>query len=77
MKKNRFLLAAILFNIILTLLFIIYKMLHVIHWSWWLVLAPSLLNPVVFIITYVKFLIEEKKAETYAENPFATKAVSE
>ncbi|MGN6618397.1 MAG: hypothetical protein ACTHJ5_14585 [Ilyomonas sp.] len=63
MKKKPFLLAAIVFNSLLAPIFIVYKILSVIHWSWWWVLSPVLANPVIFMIVFLKFLWQEKFAE--------------
>lgn len=56
-----FWLVTILYPIILTIVFIVLKLINVITWSWWLVLLPGIIEIVLIIITIIAGILECKK----------------
>ena len=46
---------------ILTIVFIILKLINVITWSWWFVLLPGIIEIVLIIITIIAGILECKK----------------
>ena len=52
---------------VLTLIFVVLKLIGAIDWSWWWVLSPTLITVglwIVFIVVYVIYLIHEDKGKT-------------
>ena len=50
MKNNNSSSGGIGFLGVLTIVFVVLKLTHVINWSWWLVLSPSLLSVAIIIV---------------------------
>ena len=50
MKNNNSGSGGIGFLGVLTIVFVVLKLTHVINWSWWLVLSPSLLSVAIVIV---------------------------
>lgn len=48
---------------LLTIVFIVLKLTHVINWSWWLVLSPSLLSVAIVVIYGIVFAVISSKAK--------------
>lgn len=46
---------------LLTIVFIVLKLTHVINWSWWWVLSPALLSVLVFIVFAVAVGVVKSK----------------
>jgi len=46
-------LRGIYFNVLLTFLFITLKLTNIISWSWWLVVSPLWIPPVLFLIALI------------------------
>lgn len=46
---------------VLTIIFVICKLLGVIEWSWWLVFSPEIFAIVMYIIWYVLFILFVRK----------------
>ena len=45
---------------VLTIVFVVLKLLSVIDWSWWLVLSPTLFSISLYLIASIAFLKEWK-----------------
>ena len=45
----------------LALIFIVLKLTSVIAWSWWLVLLPLIILPIVCLICVIRIIIEQKR----------------
>lgn len=50
------------FTEVLTIIFIVLKLLGVIRWSWWLVLLPEILAFVVYVIMVISAVMVNVKA---------------
>lgn len=48
---------------VLTIVFIVLKLTHVINWSWWLVLSPSLLSVAIVVIYGIVFAVISSKTK--------------
>lgn len=57
MSKNKKATFGIGFMNLLTLIFILLKVTHVISWSWWLVLAPTLLGVGIALVLLIIFVL--------------------
>lgn len=48
---------------VLTIVFTVLKLTHVINWSWWLVLSPSLLSVAIVVIYGIVFAVISSKTK--------------
>lgn len=48
---------------VLSIVFIVLKLTHVINWSWWLVLSPSLLSVAIVIVYAIVVVAINSKAK--------------
>lgn len=56
------------FTEVLTIVFIVLKLLGVISWSWWLVLLPEILAFVVYAIMVISAVVVNKKVTKSMED---------
>lgn len=48
---------------VLTIVFIVLKLTHVINWSWWLVLSPSLLSVAIIVVYAIVIAVLNSKVK--------------
>lgn len=63
MKNNNSGSGGIGFLGVLTIVFVVLKLTHVINWSWWLVLSPSLLSVAIVIVYGIVVVAINSKAK--------------
>ena len=51
------------FTEILTIVFIVLKLIGIINWSWWLVLLPEIIGLALYVLLVILSIREHKKAE--------------
>lgn len=55
---------------ILTIIFIVLKVLDIISWSWWVVFAPEIVALVIYVVFFVLSLIGVGKTHKFVKKQF-------
>ncbi len=55
---------------ILTIIFVVCKLIGVIDWSWWLVVLPELIACIVYVVIWIAMSVKVHKASKRIEKNF-------